>query len=621
MADDLPPPFRLPDSRNPGSGVSVRKSVALQEGSSDTRGDGRRSRESQILKVAYRLVTANLWLRTAILAGVSVALIVLAFHWHVTSPRSGVLAFLAAQLGTGLLVVAVGAALVQGFIMSAPQAWRKLLDELRFDAHADGQGNVADKVTALENLTGDGIRTIEARLAGLAADLETHDRRTRNIAEDVFSQAGVDRLYSVREDATADIAAALRDPRVSEIRVLGVGLSDWFRGRRNASGIDPLGRLLERLVLGEESGVRRGKAVSVQVLLLDPGSAAARLLTHGVDNQRDERLKSLRRDVLATADQLRLLGDQVTGRGNGNSLEVRLYRASPAFFAFSTDVGSFVRPYYAGWSSGPSPAPMFYYADTSSAHKAVRQHFNAIWQNSSVRAEELLVEKAYGVDQGISASEICNIYTDLAHAQERISWLVDNATRRVWIQGVSLVHHLSPPLEKSIHDLFGRPSVDARLLILDPECEQAYFKSFRDYLLDRDAQADNLDYQTYLSQKSLHRESAVYTNIMHSTRRLQSMTGTRGADRFQLRHYICAPTSYILIADDHALVEQFHYGKPPSATDSTQAQLQLAREMPLVEYWHPQSPSSSSRSELDPVSVIEDHFSQVYYHFSHVPVR
>jgi len=97
------------------------------------------------------------------------------------------------------------------------------------------------------------------------------------------------------------------------------------------------------------------------------------------------------------------------------------------------------------------------------------------------------------------------------------------------------------------------------------------------------------------------------------------MTGAKGAGRLQLRHYFCAPTSYVLIADDHALVEQFHYGKPPSAPDSTQAQLHIAREMPLVEYWHPQSASSLYRPELDPLSVIEDHFSQVYDHFSHSP--
>ena len=105
------------------------KSPGTQQGSTanskrknhpDTTNARHRSSDSRILRMAYGLVTVNLWLRTAILAGASVAMILLAFHWKVTS-RPTVPAFLAAQLGTGLLVGAVGAALMQAFIMSAPQ--------------------------------------------------------------------------------------------------------------------------------------------------------------------------------------------------------------------------------------------------------------------------------------------------------------------------------------------------------------------------------------------------------------------------------------------------------------------------------------------------------------------
>jgi hypothetical protein len=147
------------------------------------------------------------------LAGVSVALIVVAFDWHVTS-RPSIPAFLAAQLGAGLLVGAVGAALVQGFIMSAPQTWRKLVDELRSDTREASQHEVAGRLAALNDLTGEGIRAMEARLSGLVADLDAHDRRSRRAADEALSRAGVVNFYPARDEAMADVKAVLGDPRV-----------------------------------------------------------------------------------------------------------------------------------------------------------------------------------------------------------------------------------------------------------------------------------------------------------------------------------------------------------------------------------------------------------------------
>lgn len=46
-----------------------------------------------------------------------------------------------------------------------------------------------------------------------------------------------------------------------------------------------------------------------------------------------------------------------------------------------------------------------------------------------------------------------------------------------------------------------------------------------------------------------------------------------------------------------------------------QAQLQLAREMPLIEYGRPGSDLFPPQAWLDPLAVIEDHFSQVFERF------
>jgi hypothetical protein len=584
-----------------------------------TAGARRRPNESRILRIAYGLVTVNLWLRTAILAGASIAMILLAFHWNVMS-RPTVPAFLAAQLGTGLLVGAVGAALMQAFIMSAPQTMRKMVDELRSGTRETSMKRVADQLIDLSEVTNDGIRGLEERLSSIIASLSAHDLHTRMVSGEALSRAGVVDVFASLQDAAAEMSAALGEPHLTEIRLLGLDLSDWFNSRGSASHADSPGRRLERLLLSEEPDAIQQGSLNVRVLLLDPDCAAARLLTYGAgEHDSDERLERLRSDIHVTAERLSWLSRKIADQRNGNSLQVRFYRTTPGSFTFITNGSSFVRTYYAGLVSS-SPAPVWCYDGQSAEHKAECQHFDVIWDTSSVSCEESLHQSFIGVDRGISESGIVNIYTDLGGAQERIKWLISNARRRVWIQGVSLSHHLSSPLEEAVLRLPRVSSVDTRLLILDPDSDQAYLKSYRDYLLDEDWSARGIEYDKYLLDKSLHEQSAIYAQLQYSTRRLMGMSAKASPGHFELRHYGCAPTSYVLIADDHALVEQFHYGKPVTASDSMQAHLQLAREMPLVEYESPASVLFGSKSGLDPFAVLENHFSHVFDHFGHTPL-
>lgn len=166
--------------------------------------------------------------------------------------------------------------------------------------------------------------------------------------------------------------------------------------------------------------------------------------------------------------------------------------------------------------------------------------------------------------------------------------------------------------------LLRRPPVDTRVLILDPGSDQAIRKSYRDYLLDQEDGAAT-DYASYEQDEDRHKTSLIYEKLKYSAQRFARMSANATAGNFQVRQYSCAPTSYVLIADDHALIEQFHYGKPVTAEDSIQAQLQLAREMPLIEYIRPRSGLFESKPWFNPIAVIEDHFSQVFEHFG-VPI-
>jgi hypothetical protein len=552
-----------------------------------------RSDDSRILRIGYGLVTMNLWLRTAILAAAAVGLIVLAFHWQVIS-KPAIPSFLAAQLGTGLLIGAVGAALVQAFIMSAPQTMHQLVQELRAQSRES---------------------TLENRLGELTAELRAHDLRTRTVAGDSLSRLGVVDVLTTTEALMPAMSAALTDPALTEIRLLGISLSSWFSGRRRSRGADWPGERLERLLLGKDPDLPRTSGIRVRVLLLDPACLSLRLLTLGAEGDASEERGSLSNEIREIADHLSRLGKEVARLGNGNQLQVRFYRAVPPFFLFAAGQGVFMRSYYHGLADNPQAgaSAVWHFGAESAANRATCRHFDALWDTDSVPCEEVLLHKSIGTDQGIGESGIINIYTDRESAQERIRWLITHARRRVWIQGVSLRHHLSPPLEEAMLHLVQTSSIDTRVLILDPESDQALRKSYRDYLLDRAGAA--IEYDEYVRDGHLHRGSRFYARLKQSAQGLADMSAQATDGNFQLRQYACAPTSYVLIADDHALIEQFHYGKPVNAGDSIKAQLQLAREMPLIEYTHPGSGLFAPKPMLDPLAVIEDHFSHVFEHF------
>ena len=505
----------------------------------------------------------------------------------------------------------LGARLGFAIDLSAAVSERRSTQQRNRQPADEDQGRTAARADWSE-MASEGISMLEVKPSALDAELSSRDRRTRTTLGESLRQTGLLNVFASWEDATAEMSAAVADPQTIEIRLLGLDLTNWFAGRRSG-GTESPGRLLERLLLDDETGAKRRQGIRVRVLLLDPRCTAARVLTRGAGvHESEEWLELLRNETRRTAEHLSRLSGEVDGRQNGNSLQVRFYDVFPGFFAFTAELGTFIRPYYAGIDSGPSLAPVWQYGAGSAVHEAAIRHFDVIWETSSVPCNEYLKEESAGVDQGIKVSGICNIYSDLASAQQRITWLIGNAQRRVWIQGVSLIHHLSPPLEDAILRLLLTPSIDARFLILDPDCEQARLKSYRDYLLDHESGAVDINYNQYTSDQLLHQNSLIYANIQHTTQRLMGMAGRSNADHFQLRHYTCAPTAYMLIADDHLLVEQFHYGKPPMATDSMQAQLHLAREMPLIEYHHPSGLLFEPRPDFDPLAVAEDHFSHIF---------
>src|SRR6266568_1641398 len=241
------------------------------------------------------------------------------------------------------------------------------------------------------------------------------DLRTHTATGDALTRMGVLDVFTVTEDAAAEMSRTLADPSLAEVRLLGLSLSSWFGGRGHRRGADWPGQRLERMLLGKEPGPARPGGIRVRVLLLDPACLGLRLLTYGAGSDAGAELERLRNEIRETAEHLSRLGSDVARRRTGDSLQLRFSRAVPPFFLFAAQQSAFMRSYYHGLATdprAPAAAAVWHFSAESLAYQATCRHFDTIWDTDSVPAEELLRHKSIGMDQGISESGIVNIYTN-----------------------------------------------------------------------------------------------------------------------------------------------------------------------------------------------------------------
>jgi hypothetical protein len=541
----------------------------------------------------FELATTRIWLRTLILVCISAALIAVAFLQGAPASDS-VWVYLVAQLGTGLLVGAVGSALVQAFIMSVPNQVKEELGGYAADEWAS-------RFRAFDATLG---RLVE-RVEDIQTEVRAHDERTSQPNARALEDVGITTVYPTREHARNDIRATLSDPSINEIRLLGISLNDLFR---NGSSLHPVWSLIESAVRGERV-LTNGNAISIRILALDPYSMGARLFAGGLtDSDTTERTARLHHEVEYTADRLMFPEQQLRTQTSPEiSLELRLYRLPPHVFVCATDKTTFVQPYYLSRPEVQARAPIWRCESRAALHDFLKEHFNMIWNSASVTPSELLKRHEWGVDRGLHDSEIVNIYTDASAAQNRMRWLLSNAKERVWIQGVSLAPMFRPELYRVMHDLVTRSSVEVKLLILDPYCEQAYLKTYREYLAGIGGSGLFSEWEDYRRDESMHPTTRVFQGIQHAINEVRRLAEDARSPNFEIRLYASTPVAYMLIVDDRALVEQYHFGK----VSGTHAPLQLTEEMPLIEFRRPSSESTASATP-NPFTILEDHFTFVF---------
>jgi hypothetical protein len=270
---------------------------------------------------------------------------------------------------------------------------------------------------------------------------------------------------------------------------------------------------------------------------------------------------------------------QQSRQRTGVTFEFRLYRLPPQLFLFSTDKVSYIEPYYFWASRAVNASPFLRCGDgqTAALHQGMHDHFKLVWEHASVTASQYDEQCNLGLDEGLHLSGAVNVFQDHRLARPRISWLLEHAKQRVYIQGVSLRSYFDGlELNRAIKTLVEEKKVEVKVLLLNPDSEQARYRSYREYLLNKPP----LTFETYQQNPELHKNSDLYRHTYQTT---EGILGMQPHAKFQFRLYNSAPTNFMLLVDDTVIVEQYHYGDLRSPRASTVSNI-LGLDTTVFEY-------------------------------------
>ena len=180
------------------------------------------------------------------------------------------------------------------------------------------------------------------------------------------------------------------------------------------------------------------------------------------------------------------------------------------------------------------------------------------------------------------------------------------------IQGISLHSFFKAgPLREAISGVLAAGKVDVEVLLLDPDSDQARFRSYRERLFGSPLQAYEDFLQTGDHEKSdlYHDTRRTVDNVNDTIANLRRGKGNTWQPRLTLGLYDTAPGCFVLRVDDSVFVEQYHYGKIAKETHAI-----LGKDMPLVEYARTPSQicekvyTKESNPLRRPFDLLVDHF-------------
>jgi hypothetical protein len=479
---------------------------------------------------------------------------------------------------------------------------------------ADIQSAVSDRMGELNRestaLTRNSLELIETGIERTIAS------QTRSL--DAMTRSGIVRLYPSRAEAAEDLHHDMIDEVTSKIHIIGISLNDFALAQEPR-----LGEAWEKLRLYVQDGYSqnsRAHNLDIRILLIDPHSHGARLRSLAQIRKKDPMPGHLEDDVKAISEVIQELVrlSKRNSATTGVTFQCHLYRLPPILFLCLTDSVCYVQQYHF-WSKRErsTPIPVLKYRREVEAgqlyqmHAEMEAHFDWIWDKASIDITQFSEQGALGIEAGMYQSSAVNVYMNPKNALDRMLFLLSHAKERVAIQGISLLSFCKTgDLLQALTSLIEGGEVKIRMLFIDPECEQARFRSYREERFGH----SNLPWDRYQQIDSFHQSSDLFKDTNRAIQRLGDMARSaarEAAPEWQLKLeiglYRSAPHCFILQVDDSILVEQYHYGKIIPYPNKGTAAI-LGKDMPVVEYVN-RSPDLYAEMPLRrPFSLLTDHF-------------
>jgi hypothetical protein len=462
------------------------------------------------------------------------------------------------------------------------------------------QDEVTTRLNKIQESVGTGLVSIEQRTRNQAEELkseikgeleivkkEIEDQTKKLVKTSDSLQAmegtGIARLYHRRKDAIDDITYDLENVSLSSIRLIGISLNDFVQG----NGVyHEIWKIIAEYALGMQQIPKPDGKLDIKVLVIDPDCQGAYLRATGEQRTSAAATVSSRLalDINFTRDSLTEIRDAVNSKGENSkvSFDFRFYQLPPILFLLQTNIASYVQPYYFWDSRDPAiPMPLFRFKE-GDLHHGMTKHFDWIWQNASISSSAYIEQHLVGADRGLRERGIINVFDSSKDARERILWLIEHTHENLYIQGFSLHSYFDGDSELywAIRKLTEQKQVKIKILLIDPESEQAKYRAWREHILQQEDLGETpLTWEDFGSGP--HRETQLYSDTKRSIQWVRSITtGLTDTETFRCKSYATAPYCFMLMSDSSVLVEQYHYGKinQPVGTKI------LGKDMPILEY-------------------------------------
>lgn len=450
------------------------------------------------------------------------------------------------------------------------------------------QDNVTKELTTIQ----DGIKAQTEQFVDTSASLQA------------MSKMDITHMYLERKNAIGDIRQDLGNLSISKIRLIGISLNDFVRD----SGVfHEVWKVIEGYIRGDSTTYALNQILDIQVLIIDPACQGAHLRSLGEyrDSPNEAGKSRLAMDVAFTQASLADLTKAVE-KNPKVTFSFRFYQSPPLLFLLHTDTASYVQSYHFWRSRDPDTSmPLLRYSCKASIHDSMDAHFNWIWEKAAVSYSDYVEQHKHGTDKGLHQSGLINVFDDPKDAKDRILALLKGKTEYLYLQGFSLRSYAdeADKLYWQIEDLVKEGIVDIRILLINPDSEQAIYRAFREYRLE-----DPLKHKKSFDDfsKGMYKSSQLYRDTERTIRQFRKIDNSKNT--FHFKWYKTAPYCFMLMVDESVLVEQYHYGKiGPSVGTKI-----LGRDMARFEYVKEPSDLYEVEKPLQTYYLMKEHFKFVY---------